>query len=194
MENKEYNPGFAFYQDFFTSIECLPLEQQKEICYALAKYGITGEMVDSKEMPLGHAFTNTNKRSIDNSVDRWKINQNKANYKIDNNMSRDYYIAKLINQGKNSREIAEEISELYGKITDSAIRRTDPWKEKGNADFVVKWLGERNCENSQNYTESTQCENDVNVNSQEREFCENSQNFTKKEQNNVYLSGAASIF
>ena len=190
MNNKEYNPGFAFYQNFFTSIQHLPIEQQKEICYAIARYGITGEMVDPVEMSLGFAFTNVNKRSIDESVDRWKLNQNKANYKIDSNMSRDFAIAQLIAQGKKSKEIAAEISALYGEITDSTVRKTEPWKDRDNPDFVVKWLGKK-CENSQNLE---QCEEDVHVNSQNGTECENSQKFTKMEQNSAILSEVVNLF
>ena len=178
----EYNPGFAWYQNFYTSIENLPIEQQKEICYAIVKYGITGKMVDSKEMPLGYSFTIINQRSIDDSVDRWVLNQNKANYKIDKTMSRDLAIAKLIKEGLNSKEIAEQISEVYGKISDSAIRKSNPWKEKDNIDFEKKWLGEEceKCENSQEITE--QC--DGNVNSQSQKVVNISQKVTGKEREN----------
>lgn len=181
--NENYNPGFACYQNFYTSIEKLPIEQQKEVCYAIIKYGITGEMVDAIEMPLGNALTLAYQHSIDESVDRWKLNQNKANYKIDKTMSRDLAIAKLIKEGLNSKEIAEQISEVYGKISDSGVRKTNPWKEKDDIDFEKKWLGEK-CENSQNSQE--QC--DVNVNSQSQKSvnysqreCENSQNDVKYE-------------
>jgi hypothetical protein len=190
MSDKEYNPGFAFYQNFFTSIEHLSIEQQKEICYAIVKYGITGEIVDPVEMSLGFAFTNVNKRSIDESVDRWRLNQNKANYKIDSNMSRDYAIAQLISQGKKSKEIAAEISTLYGEISDSAVRRTEPWKDRDNPDFNIKWLG-KNCENSQKLEQREVC---VSVNSQNGTECENSQKITKMEQDNNCLLGAANMF
>ena len=79
----KYNPGFAFYDTYFKSIEHLPLETQKEVCYAIAKYGITGEMVDPLEMPFGYSSTVFNQRHIDESVNRWLANQSKANYKMD---------------------------------------------------------------------------------------------------------------
>ena len=52
---KHYNPGFAYYDTYYKSIENLPIEQQKEICYAYVKYGITYEMVDPAEMPFGYS-------------------------------------------------------------------------------------------------------------------------------------------
>ena len=176
----EYNPGFAFYDNFYKSIENLPIEQQKEICYAVVKYGITFEMVDANEMPLGYSFAQAWHEAIENSVDRWVLNQNKANFKIDAAMSRDAMIAELINEGYNSVRIAEKISELTGKEIDaSTIRKSNPWKETNDKDFAVKWLGE-NVKNSQNGT----CECDVNVNSQERENVKNSQKIVKLEREN----------
>ena len=62
----EKNRGFAFYENFWTSIEQLPIEQQKDICYALVKYGITGEMVDATDNALGFAMTQAFKPAIDN--------------------------------------------------------------------------------------------------------------------------------
>jgi hypothetical protein len=177
--NENYNPGFAWYQNFYTSIEHLPIEQQKEICYAIVKYGITGEMVNSIEMPLGYSFTMINQHSIDDSVQRWVLNQNKASYKIDKTMSRDLAIAKLIKEGLNSKEIAEQISEVYGDITDSAIRKTSPWREKNDKDFDVKWLGEE-CE----FLQNSQEQDIENVNSQSQKIVNDPQIFTGKEREN----------
>ena len=175
-----YNPGFAFYDNFYKSIEKLPIEQQKEICYAVVKYGITYEMVDPNEMPLGFSFTQAWHDAIENSVDRWVLNQNKANFKIDAEMSRDMMIARMIMEGKKSPEIAKEIYELTGKEIDaSTIRKSAPWKERNNEDFTVKWLNE-NVKNSQNGT----YECDVNVNSQERTDVKNSQENVKMEREN----------
>ena len=174
---KEYNPGFAFYDNFYKSIENLPIEQQKEICYAVVKYGITNEMVDAIEMPLGYSFAQAWHEAIENSVDRWILNQNKANYKIDANMSRDMLIAKLIAEGKKSPAIAKEIEEITGKKIDSStVRKSLPWKEQNNADFAVKWLGE-SVKNSQICVQ----ECDVNVNSQSQKNVQKCENFTGKE-------------
>lgn len=185
---KEYNPGFAFYKDFYEAIENLPIEDQMEICYAAVKYGITFETVDVKEMPLGYSFTRSWKQAIDNSVDRWVLNQNKANFKVDATMSRDMMIAKMIYEGKKSKEIAEEIGSITGKpISESTIRRSAPWVERTNADFAVKWLGSacNDSQNSQKITEDEQkdeCEMCVNVRADEQNGTKNSQNCTENSQ------------
>lgn len=137
----EYNPGFAFYDSYYKAIEKLPLEQQMEVCYAIVKYGITYEMVDPAEMPIGYSLTVANKEHIKNSVDRWLQNQARASYETDEKVSRDKRIAELIAEGLNSIEIAEKISEEYGECKDSAIRKTEPWKQRNDKDFAVKWLG-----------------------------------------------------
>lgn len=174
----EYNPGFAFYKSFYEAIEYLPLEQQMEICYAIVKYGITGEIVDPKEMPFGYNNVMSNKWSIEDSVERWLLNQNKANYKMDQNVARDYAIAQLIAEGHKSGEIAAIISEKYGEISDSAVRKTAPWKERKNPDFNVKWLG-KNCESVHK-----NCENDVN---EERENFEKNVNLERENSQNFVI-------
>lgn len=169
---KEYNPGFAFYKDFYEAIENLPIEDQKEICYAAVKYGITSELVDPAEMKMGYSMTRSWKQAIDNSVDRWRLNQNKANFKIDANMSRDTLIAKLIMENKNSREIAEEVSSITGKsISESTVRRSAPWLERNSENFDVKWLGGA-CKIAQNErnSEDENCENEREMNAHEREM------------------------
>ena len=178
----EYNPGFAFYDTYYKAIENLPIEQQKEICYAYVKYGITYEMVDSVEMPLGYAFVTNNKENIRNSVDRWITNQNKANFKADANISKESRIAQLIAEGKKSIEIAEIITLEGNKISDSAVRRSMPWKERNEPNFCEKWLGNsvKIHKNAQNGT----CENVVNCENAFTQNCENSQNFTEQERTN----------
>ena len=186
---EHYNPGFAFYNTYYKAIEKLPLEEQKEICYALVKYGITYEIVDDNEMPHGYSSVINNQQSIINSVERWIANQNKANQKIDSNISRDRAIAQLISQGYKSKEIAMKISEMYGPMSDSAVRKTAPWIERKDPDFREKWIGEI-CENSQNFTKN-ECENSCEKNVTERE---DSQIFTEAEQNFPILEGAAASF
>ena len=173
----DYNPGFAFYDNFYKSIEKLPIEQQKEICYAVVKYGITYEMVDATEMPLGYSFAQAWHEAIENSVDRWVLNQNKANFKIDATMNRDLMIAKLIEEGNTSIKIAEKITELTGQEIDaSTVRKSRPWKERKDEDFAVKWLGE-----NVNFSQNGTGENNVNVNSQSQESVKKSQKIVKME-------------
>ena len=179
---KHYNPGFAYYDTYYKSIENLPIEQQKEICYAYVKYGITYEMVDPVEMPLGYSFVLNNQQNIINSVERWIANQNKANQKIDSDVERNITIARLIKEGLNSNEIAKRI----GDISSSAIRKSAPWKDRNNADFDVKWLG-KSVNNSQNGTENI-CESDVNL---EQQSVNNSQNGTGNSREISHLYGAA---
>ena len=54
------NKGFAFYESYWNAIQSLDIEQQKEVAYAIMKYGITNEMVDPAEMPIGYALTVSN--------------------------------------------------------------------------------------------------------------------------------------
>ena len=177
MIDEEYNPGFAFYQNFFTSIENLPLEEQKEICYSIAKYGITGTMVDPSEMPHGYAFTMLNKVSIDESIDRWVKNVSKANVKVEQAVSKDAMIAQLIAEGRKSTEIAQIISQQFGEISSSAIRKSEPWIHRNDKDFGVKFLGKihtfsQNCES---WNSVNECEKNVNECENSQKICENSQ-------------------
>lgn len=127
MADKVYNPGFAFYQNFYTSIEHLPLEQQKEVCYAIVKYGITNEMVDPIEMPIGYSMTSINLNSINESIERWKNNVGKANNnsKKEIKLEEEREIAELISQGYKSPGIAKILG-----ISESKVRKSNAWKQR----------------------------------------------------------------
>lgn len=121
----ENRKGFAFYANYWDSIQSLSLEQQKEVCYAIARYGITGELVDAAEMPIGFAMTQGISQSIDNSVARWELNSHRATEKQDSLLTRDMRIAELCNQGLNSREIGEKIG-----VSEATVRRSPAWKNR----------------------------------------------------------------
>lgn len=180
-----YNPGFGFYESFFKAIEYLPVEQQKEVCYAIVKYGITGEMVSQNEMPLGYSLTIANKWSIDDSVKRWKVNVNRATHEVDTQVSREYEVAQLIQQGFNSVEIGQKLG-----MDPSNIRKMAPWKERKNPDFIENWLGEKR-EQNVNLREENVNDGAQNVNDSEIETCKkreqnvkNSREFTREEREN----------
>ena len=136
----EYNPGFAFYDNFWKAIEPLPPDQQMEVCYCICRYGITGEMPDGNKMPIGFMATQNNKMAIDNSIIRWKKNLANANAKTDVSIAQNTIIARMIAQKKNSKEIAEYVSSKTGKVIgDSAVRKSAPWLERKNLDFYDKW-------------------------------------------------------
>lgn len=168
----EYNPGFGFYESFFKAIEYLPVEQQKEVCYAIVKYGITGEMVSQQEMPLGYSLTMANKWSIDDSVKRWRVNATRASHEADIQVSREYEVAQLIQEGLNSVEIAQKLG-----VDPSNIRKMKPWKDRKNPNFIEKWLGEKREQNV------NLCEK--NVNKREIEEREREQETCKKREQNV---------
>lgn len=121
------NKGFAFYQNFWESIENLDEAQQKEICYAIAKYGITGEMVDVATNPLGFSMTNAFKPAIDNSVERF--NNNSANgakggrpNKIDGPMLTQFLI-------EHPDATAAVAAQHFG-VSASAIQKREEWKNR----------------------------------------------------------------
>jgi len=116
------NKGFAFYESYWNAIQSLDIEQQKEVAYAIMKYGITNEMVDPAEMPIGYALTVSNQLSIDNSVDRWEANAQKATHKEDARISREVQIGELAAQGKKMSEIAE----LLG-VSERTVGRSTAW-------------------------------------------------------------------
>lgn len=124
-ENEVLSKGFAFYANYWKAIEHLPLQQQKEVCYAIVKYGITGEMVDPAEMPLGYTVTQSVKQSIDNSVERWEANVFKATEKQVAKTSRDVLIAEFADQGMRISEIARELG-----VSESTIKRSEGWKNR----------------------------------------------------------------
>ena len=130
----ELNKGFAFYENYWSSIQSLPLEQQKEVCYAIVKYGITGEMVDPAIMPIGHAITQGIHHSIDNSVTRWEVSaQNNVQRQIDA-AEKKSTIEELVAAGLNSREIAEQLG-----LDPSTVRRSSAWKNR-KANAVVQLI------------------------------------------------------
>lgn len=118
------NKGFAFYQNFWDSVENLPLEQQKDVVYAIVKYGITGE-IDTN--PLGAAMTQAFKPAIDNSIMRF--NTNADNGKVGgrpSKMSSAELSSYLI---EHPRATAKEVSEYFG-VTESAVQKRDEWKNR----------------------------------------------------------------
>lgn len=122
----EKNKGFAFFENFWTSIEKLSVEQQKEVCYAIAKYGITGEMVDETEFPIGKALTQAFKMSIDKSVN--KFNENSDNgtrggrpVKVSDEELKEYIIANDVS--------AKEVAQHFG-ISESAVQKKEVWKNR----------------------------------------------------------------
>lgn len=123
----EKNRGFAFYENFWTSIEKLPIEQQKDICYALVKYGITGEMVDATDNALGFAMTQAFKPAIDNSVERFNSNSE--------NGTKGGRPAKIVKDKledflkENPKATAKQAAEYCG-VSESTIQKREEWKNR----------------------------------------------------------------
>lgn len=127
MEN---NRGFAFYENFWTSVQALPLDQQKDVFYAIIKYGITGEEVSIEESPIGFSFTQAFKPSLDNSVDRFNHNQENGKRggrpsKIDSEKLR-----ALVAKGMTAQAISEELG-----VSKSTIEKRDEWKHRNDFHF-----------------------------------------------------------
>ena len=120
------NKGFAFYQNFWDSVENLPLEQQKDVVYAIVKYGITGEMDVN---PLGVAMTQAFKPAIDNSIERF--NGNLENGRIGGRPSKMSSIELTNYLLQNPRATAREASEHFG-VTESAIQKREEWRNRKN--------------------------------------------------------------
>ena len=123
----ERNKGFAFYENFWTSIENLPVEQQKEICFSIAKYGITNEMVDALEYPMGFAMTQAFKPSIDNSVERF--NDNSINGSKGGRPSKVSGEALKEFLREHPKATAKEVAEEFG-VSESAIQKREEWKNR----------------------------------------------------------------
>lgn len=123
----EKNRGFAFYENFWTSIENLSIEQQKDICYALVKYGITGEMVDATDNALGFAMTQAFKLAIDNSVERFNSNSE--------NGTKGGRPAKVVKDKleeylkENPKATAKQAAEYCG-VSESTIQKREEWKNR----------------------------------------------------------------
>ena len=123
----EKNRGFAFYENFWTSIEQLSIEQQKDICYAIVKYGITGEMVNANESALGFAMTQAFKPAIDNSVERFNNNsENGTKGGRPAKVSKDKLVEFLKN---NPKATAKQAAEYCG-VSESAIQKREEWKNR----------------------------------------------------------------
>lgn len=135
-----YNPGFAFYENFFTSIEHLPLEEIKEDLYAIVKYGITGELVDKQEMPHGYSYVLGHKLSIDGSIKRWNNNTEKTITKIEKIKPQDKEIANLLISGV---VVSDDIGAALTKpISGPAVRQKQVWKDFQNMErdeFCVRY-------------------------------------------------------
>lgn len=123
----EKNRGFAFYENFWTSIENLSIEQQKDICYALVKYGITGEMVDATDNALGFAMTQAFKLAIDNSVERFNSNsENGTKGGRPAKVAKDKLEEFL---KENPKATAKQAAEYCG-VSESTIQKREEWKNR----------------------------------------------------------------
>lgn len=70
----ELTKGFTVYPDYWQAIEHFSLQEQKDICLAMVKYGITKEMPDPAESPVAFGMVSAWRRALDNSIE----NHNKA--------------------------------------------------------------------------------------------------------------------
>lgn len=121
------NKGFAFYENFWSTVEQFPEEQQKEAIWAIVKYGITGEMVDAKKYPIGAMAAGMVKPSIDNSVERFNSNSDNGGRggrptKVSDSEITEYL---ELNPGVTSKEVAE-----YFGMSASAVQKREAWKNR----------------------------------------------------------------
>lgn len=123
----EKNKGFAFYENFWNSVENLDREQQKEIIYAIVKYGITGEMESSIENPLGFSMTNAFKLAIDNSVERFNNGTEFGKKGGRPNKIDSGELSMFLMQ--NRTITAKECAKHFG-VTESAIQKRPEWKDR----------------------------------------------------------------
>ena len=126
------NKGFAFYENFWAAIENLPLDQQKDVCYAIAKYGITGEVDES---PFGAAMTQAFKPAIDNSVERF--NSGIENGKLGGRPSKITSAELVTFLNENPKVTAKETAEHFG-VSESAIQKREEWKNRKNMEQPVE--------------------------------------------------------
>ena len=145
MSDKVYNPGFGFYKNFWEAIENLPLEEQKNVCYAVVKYGITNEIISSGEYPIAYALLTSWKASLDGSIERWIQNEQKSSVKKDAVISREEAIQDGINRGLSLKEIAVEIG-----MSESTVKRSSAWQNRKKTEV----------KNSSNEQKKLSCEED----------------------------------
>lgn len=127
------NKGFSFYQNFWDSIESLPMDQQKDVVYAIVKYGITGEMDTSN--PLGAAMTQAFKISIDNSIERFNVSTEAG--KLGGRPSKVSGTALADYLRENPKATAKTVAEHFG-MSESAVQKREEWKNrKKKAEDVV---------------------------------------------------------
>lgn len=123
----EKNKGFAFYQNFWNSIENLGEEQQKEICYAIVKYGITGEMVDVETNPLGFSMTTAFKLAIDNSVERFNSNSSNGQKGGRPNKITSEALKEFLEDNPEAK--AKEVADHFG-VSASTIQKRPEWRDR----------------------------------------------------------------
>lgn len=122
----EQNKGFSFYKNYWDSIQTLSEEDQKNVCYAIAKYAITGEMVSPIDCPMGYAMTMAFKISIDNST---KSFNGKAEAGKKGGRTRKEGIEEIIKEGVKEKKKASEIAAAAG-VSVETIYKNEIWKNR----------------------------------------------------------------
>lgn len=119
----ELTKGFTVYPDYWKAIEHFSDEQKAQICLAMVKYGITGEMCDPAENPLAFGMVSAWKMSLDNSVENHK-KASESGKKGGRPAKCDYAeLGDMRREGKS----AEECAKYYGVSTDTIYNRKE-WK------------------------------------------------------------------
>lgn len=115
------NKGFAIYDNYWKAIENLSENEQKEVSYALMRYGMLGELPSDKNS-ITYSMIMAWKIAIDNSVERYNMAavRGKCGGRPSNIDSE--ALTEMIKSGKKPKAIAEELG-----VSVSAIYKRPEW-------------------------------------------------------------------
>ena len=122
------NKGFTVYENYWKSIENLDEDEQKEVSYALMRYGMLGELPSDKNS-IAYSMIMAWKIAIDNSVERYNMAavRGKSGGRPSNIDSE--ALSKMIRDGEKPKAIAEKLG-----VSVSAIYKRPEWINRGSED------------------------------------------------------------
>lgn len=121
---EEMTKGFTVYPDYWKAIEYLPIEEQKNICLALVKYGILKELPKVEETSIAFAMISAWKRALDNSIENHEKAQERGT-KGGRPSKHDY--SELTRMRRDGKTV-EECANYYGVSVDTIYKRKE-WKD-----------------------------------------------------------------
>lgn len=117
--------GFTVYPEYWAAIEHFDNVTKEKVCLAMIEYGITQEMPDANENPIGFAMVSAWKMAIDNSIKNHE-NAGEKGSKGGRPPAADYSkIQDMWNDGMSGSAIADELG-----IDINTLYKRPEWKER----------------------------------------------------------------